>query len=89
VSDLLTLDEAAQRVRLSPWAVRRAIRRGELDASKPAGRIRISEQAVEDWLKLTRIEADIERTDAHPLPALIPQPGTGDTFRARARRKAS
>ncbi len=41
-------------------------RPGELDASKPAGRIRISEQAIDDWLKLTKVEPDVV-TAGEPL----------------------
>jgi excisionase family DNA binding protein len=87
---LLTLSEASERVRLSPWALRRAIKRGELDASKPAGRIRISEQAIADWLKLTRVEPEVEPTrEAPPLPASSTlSAAQADSFRARLRRNA-
>ena len=87
-SELLTLQEACDRVRLSPWALRRAISRGELDASKPAGRIRISEQAIDDWLRLTKVEPDIV-TAGEPLrlkgslPSRSPRE---ESFRARLRR---
>jgi len=91
VSPLLTLKEACDRVRLSPWALTRAIKRGELDASKPAGRIRISEQAIADWLKLTRVEPEVEpkREPQRLLTATTPRAAHGDTFRARLRRNAS
>ena len=89
-AELLTLAEASQRVRLSPWALRRAISRGELDASKPAGRIRISEQAIEDWLKLTRVEPDVvpAREALHPIRAVPSRSDPEDSFRARLQRKS-
>lgn len=48
---LLTLAQVCARVQLSPWAVRRAIGRGELVAYKLAGRLRIPEEALDDWLR--------------------------------------
>lgn len=47
---LLTVREVGERVRLSEWAIRRAINDGELEAFKVRGRIRIDEGAVEAWL---------------------------------------
>jgi excisionase family DNA binding protein len=90
-AELLTLQEASQRVRLSPWALRRAISRGELDASKPAGRIRISEQAIEDWLKLTRVEPDVvpAREALCPMPAIPSRSKREASFRARLQRRSS
>jgi excisionase family DNA binding protein len=38
---MLTAQEAAARVRLTQWAIYRAIQRGELTAYKPGGRLRI------------------------------------------------
>ena len=89
-AELLTLQEASQRVRLSPWALRRAISRGELDASKPAGRIRISEQAIEDWLKLTRVEPEVvpAREAPRPMRAVPSKSEREDSFRARLQRKS-
>ena len=88
---IYTLKEACERVRLSPWALRRAIARGELDASKPAGRIRISEQAIDDWLKLTRVEPDVvpAREALRPMRAIPSRSEREDSFRARLRRSAS
>ena len=89
-AELLTLQEASQRVRLSPWALRRAIGRGELDASKPAGRIRISERAIEDWLKLTRVGPDVvpARKPPHPMRAIPSRSDREASFRARLQRKS-
>ena len=90
-AELLTLQEASLRVRLSPWALRRAIGRGELDASKPAGRIRISEQAIEDWLKLTRVAPDVvpAREALHPMRAIPSRSEREVSFRARLQRRSS
>jgi excisionase family DNA binding protein len=87
--DLLTLDEACAHVRLSPWALRRAIARGELRAYKPAGRIRISPDALAAWLESTAPAAE-------PVP-IFPDAGKvhprgsteADTFRAKARRRTA
>ena len=89
-AELLTLQEASERVRLSPWALRRAISRGELDASKPAGRIRISEQAIEDWLKLTRVAPDVAPTREvlRPMRAASSGFDREASFRARLQRKS-
>ena len=89
-AELLTLQEASLRVRLSPWALRRAIGRGELDASKPAGRIRISERAIEDWLKLTRVGPDVvpARKPPHPMRAIPSRSDREASFRARLQRKS-
>jgi excisionase family DNA binding protein len=88
--ELLTVQEASQRVRLSPWALRRAISRGELDASKPAGRIRISERAIEDWLKLTRVEPDVvpAREALSPMRAIPSRSDCEASFRARLQRRS-
>ncbi|MGH2761414.1 MAG: excisionase family DNA-binding protein [Thermoleophilaceae bacterium] len=53
---LLTCDEVAAQVRLSPALVRRACREGELEAYRPARNWRIPEQAVSEWLHRSRPE---------------------------------
>jgi excisionase family DNA binding protein len=40
---MLTVREAAEHVRLTQWAIYRAIQRGDLAAFKPGGRLRIQE----------------------------------------------
>jgi excisionase family DNA binding protein len=52
---LLSVTEVAAIIGLDPETIRRAIRRGELPASKPAGRIRIDPQAVLAWLQETSV----------------------------------
>jgi excisionase family DNA binding protein len=51
----LTVREAAELVGLSDQAVRRAIGRGDLQATKPCNRIRIALDDVEAWLERNRV----------------------------------
>ena len=72
---MLTVKEAAARVRLTPWAIYRAIQRGALTAYKPGGRLRIYESDLEAWLHSTKVHAE------HPpaaRPAHVLPPGTPD-----------
>jgi excisionase family DNA binding protein len=65
VSDrLLTITEVCDRVQLRPDAVYRAIRRGDLQASKLGGRLRIRPQALEAWID----KQSATRPPAHPRP---------------------
>jgi len=48
---LLTLAQAGERVQLSPWTLRRAIERGELEGFCFGRRIRVSEEALEAWIR--------------------------------------
>lgn len=86
MSPLLTLPEVCARVRLSPWAVRRAIGRGELFAYKLAGRLRIPEEALEDWL----LAGIIEPEDPAPMqPVRRREPSQQlASFRARLRKES-
>jgi excisionase family DNA binding protein len=56
-ADMLTIQEAAARVRLTQWAIYRAIQRGDLTAYKPGGRLRIREADLDGWLESTRVRA--------------------------------
>jgi excisionase family DNA binding protein len=47
----MTVDEVADRARLSPKTVRRAIRSGELAAYKLRGRLRIPTQEYLAWVR--------------------------------------
>ncbi len=55
--NLLTVDQVADVVQLSAEAVRRAVRRGDLRASKLGGRLRISPQSVDDWIRAAELRA--------------------------------
>lgn len=56
IGRLLSVDQVAEVVGLSPKGVRSAIRRGELAASKLAGRLRVREQDVERWIEGSRVQ---------------------------------
>ena len=89
---MLTVKEAAARVRLTQWAIYRAIQRGELTAYKPGGRVRIYESDLEAWLQSTRVHAQDQapaRT-VRMLPPLTPDRGArrspeSGSLRARVR----
>jgi excisionase family DNA binding protein len=52
---MLTVQEAATQVKLTQWAIYRAIQRGDLVAYKPGGRLRINEIDLQSWLESTRV----------------------------------
>jgi excisionase family DNA binding protein len=54
---MLTVREAAEHVRLTQWAIYRAIQRGDLAAFKPGGRLRIHGADLDAWLESTRVKA--------------------------------
>lgn len=79
---MISPEEAARRVSFNRDAIVRAIKRGELEASKLCGRWRIAEEALERWIAGGRPEPV-------PAPAAAPvrqgQPRAA-SFRERARR---
>jgi excisionase family DNA binding protein len=89
---VLTVREAAEHVRLTQWAIYRAIQRGDLAAFKPGGRLRIQEADLDAWLESTRVEAKPRSAQRSrrlaPAAALDgtvrPRPAT-DSLRARVR----
>jgi excisionase family DNA binding protein len=89
---MLTVKEAAAGVRLTQWAIYRAIQRGDLTAYKPGGRLRIYETDLEAWLQSTRVRAQDQpraRT-VRMLPPLTPDRGArrlpeSGSLRARVR----
>lgn len=91
---MFTVQEAADLVKLTQWAIYRAIQRGDLVAYKPGGRLRIDEQDLQAWLDATRVRPP---TPASPGPArVVPPPeligpsrhGAAEgTLRARVRAK--
>lgn len=88
---LLTVPEVAEHVQLDETTVRRAIRRGELVASKPCGQLRISPDAVTEWLEQTRVQRPVEipRAPAPRAPRTVPSrlPGPRSSFRDKARQQ--
>lgn len=71
---LLTVPEVAGIVQLDETTVRRAIRRGDLQASKPCGQLRIHPDALDAWLDETRVERPVQISRA-PAPR-APRPTT-------------
>lgn len=93
---MLTIQEAAAHVRLTPWALYRAVQRGDLTAYKPGGRLRIRESDLDSWLESTKVAVKAQR-DPRPAsltPITIPQ-GAGrpraatDNLRSRVRASRS
>jgi excisionase family DNA binding protein len=93
---LLTVDEAAEQLRTDPSTVRRLVRRGELEATKPCGRYLIPEGAVAELLERARVQPSPSEPPAprprRSAPALPPPPtgrAPGGSFRDRRRREAA
>ena len=89
---MLTVQEAADRVRLTQWAIYRAIQRGEITAYKPGGRLRIHEADLEAWLESTRVRADaspparsVRVMPTSPLDGAARARPASDSLRARVR----
>lgn len=90
----MTVQEAANVVKLTQWTIYRAIQRGDLIAYKPGGRLRIDEDDLQAWLEATRVS---RANPSPPLPArTVPPPdliapsgrySAEDTLRARVRAK--
>jgi len=67
VTGLLAVAGVAERVGLSEKAVRRAIGRGELPASKLCGRIRVRPEDVDIWIQVNLV-------GTHASPTVLPRP---------------
>lgn len=94
LNNMLTVQEAAGIVKLTQWAIYRAIARGDLVAYKPGGRLRINEDDLQAWLEATRVSP--AAPEQPPAPRIVPPPdliasprrgSTEDTLRARVRAK--
>jgi excisionase family DNA binding protein len=89
---MLTVQEAADQVRLTQWAIYRAIQRGDLAAFKPGGRLRIDEADLTAWLESTRVEIK-QRPSSRPprvaaataMDAALRRRRPADSLRARVR----
>ena len=58
-AEFLSVKEAAEIIRLSEKFIRRAIKDGELRASKPRGRIRIKRADLYAWLEASLVEPSV------------------------------
>jgi excisionase family DNA binding protein len=85
---LLTLEQACETVQLSPWTLRRAIARGELEAYKIAGRVRMSEAALQQWIKEAAIASPHDRAVLRDC-GMTPLRTSTDHFRQLAKVAAS
>jgi excisionase family DNA binding protein len=71
---LLNVRQVAELVQLDETTVRRAIRRGELAASKPAGQLRVHPDDVTAWLERTRVQPVEQSPAPRPGPPSAPTP---------------
>jgi excisionase family DNA binding protein len=88
---LLTLDQVCAMVQLSPESVRRAVRRGDLAASKLGGRFRFRPLDVETYIDSRLVTPAVAAPRAHgeivSAPSAVPPKTAAPTsFRERARR---
>jgi excisionase family DNA binding protein len=93
---VLTIQAAAAHVRLTPWALYRAIQRGDLTAYKPGGRLRVHESDLESWLESTKVAVKAQRDPRRgPLPPIAIPEGAArprapaDSLRSRVRASRS
>lgn len=87
VSAYLTVPEVAERMRCEHRTVRRAIKRGELDAAMIGGRLLISEDAVDAWFDTNRVRpraAPAPRPEHRPRPLPPHSDAPGSVARLRA-----
>jgi excisionase family DNA binding protein len=81
--DLLTVEEAALRSRYSVKTIYRAIRRGDLSASKPASRYRIRPADLDRWLAAgLSVESLTTRPAELPAPVMPSEVGSLERLRA-------
>jgi excisionase family DNA binding protein len=90
---LLILEEVCAIVRLSPEAVRRAVRHGDLRASKLGGRLRFRPADVEAYIDAATVTPVVKPPRQYGTiggsPIELPAPGVvGTTFRDRAKAAA-
>lgn len=54
----LTLTDAVEIIPVAPITLRRAIKRGDLPAYKPAGRLLVREDHLEAWIESRQVTTD-------------------------------
>lgn len=84
---MLSPDEVAERCALSTKAVRRAIERGELPASKLCSRIRVRMSDVEAWIVSRQVQPRIVDFTIRPV-AMPAQNGLRTMLADRSRARA-
>jgi excisionase family DNA binding protein len=86
---MLTVQEAATQVKLTQWAIYRAIRRGDLVAYKPRGRLRIDELDLRAWLDSTRVSpASAPDRVARQVPPSLALTGSKRSLKVAAANQA-
>lgn len=87
---LLSLDEVCDLLGLGPDHVRRAVRRGDLVASKIGGRLRFRAGDVDAYVDAQRVEPAVPTLEAPrgvaSIPPLVPRTRKPASFRDRAAR---
>lgn len=81
----------AEQVGLSEWAVRQAIRDGELQASKLRGRLRIDAVDLQAWVDGSRVRPVVPVADAPPVfkaSPMLPAAGSVREMLRRERKEA-
>lgn len=90
---LLTVDQVAKLVQLRPEAVRLAIRRGALAASRPSGGrgpLRILPSDFAAWVASSRVEKpEVEPLMRKPLPSARPASSVTDVMRKHRSSRAA
>lgn len=87
---LLTVAQVAEQTGLAEWTIRRAIRDGELTASKLRGRLRVDALDLEAWVQDSRVVPSPASSPELPR-AMRPAPGApvGGSFRSRMRKETA
>lgn len=86
LADMLTVEDVARIVGLSPYTVRAAIRDGDLRASKMRGRYRVHPDAVAAWVDDSAVRPGGRFDDRADRPTVRPRtPLQSGSVRARLR----
>lgn len=71
MSRYLTLTDAVEIVPVAPITLRRAIKRGDLPAFKPAGKLLIRQDHLETWIEGRQVDTDpMPRPERKPVSFL-------------------
>lgn len=84
---LLTVPEVCEIVKLDETTIRRAIKRGDLPASKPCGQLRVHPDDLQAWIDSTRVQPSVQvpRAPAPRAPRAHTRPAAAGSFRSKLR----
>lgn len=86
---LLSVRDVAEAAQLEAETIRRAIRAGELRASKMRGRLRIRPEDFADWIESTRIEpVRLQIAGSLPTPPVHARAPATVSYREKAKNAA-